>query len=248
MTLDILTSEDLMTRHGFFTRKGGASDGVYDGLNCGLGSNDNSETVLTNRNRVANAMQVKLAALHSVHQVHSADVVTLADVTDHTPAKADAMVTATKGIALGILTADCAPILFHDPEAGVIGAAHSGWKGAIGGIAQATLSAMEALGAKRANITAVVGPSISQRAYEVGPEFFDDFIGHDMAYSRFFAQGSDDRMQFDLPSFCLHQLRDAGIPVTLHEVSNRNHFDVILDLTDKESWLSRQVLAQMGID
>ncbi len=211
MTLEILTSEDLKTRHGFFTRKGGASDGVYGGLNCGLGSNDNRETVLTNRNRVANAMQVKLAALHSVHQVHSADVVTLADVTDHTLAKADAMVTATKGIALGILTADCAPILFHDPEAGVIGAAHSGWKGAIGGIAQATLSAMEALGAKRANITAVVGPSISQRAYEVGPEFFDDFIGHDMAYSRFFAQGTDDRMQFDLPSFCLHQLRDAGV-------------------------------------
>lgn len=211
MTLEILTSDDLGTRHGFFTRKGGASDGIYAGLNCGLGSNDAHETVLTNRAHVADAMQVNIAALHSVHQIHSTNVVTLRDAASHTPAKADAMVTATKGIALGILTADCAPILFHDPEAGVIGAAHSGWKGAIGGVMQTTLSAMEALGAKRESITAVVGPTISQRAYQVGPEFFDDFIAQDMDYSRFFAQGTNDRMQFDLPSFCLHQLRMAGV-------------------------------------
>jgi YfiH family protein len=121
------------------------------------------------------------------------------------------MVTATKGIALGILSADCAPILFSDPKANVVGAAHSGWKGAIGGIAQATIASMETIGAKRENITAVVGPAISQRAYEVGPEFFEDFIARDIEYSRFFAQGAGGRMQFDLPSFCLHQLRTAGV-------------------------------------
>jgi len=211
MTLEILTSDDLPAQHGFFTRKGGSSNGVYTGLNCGLGSSDNREAVLSNRARVADAMQVNLADLQSVHQVHSADVVILTASTDRDAVQADAMVTATKGIALGILTADCAPILFHDPHAAVIGAAHAGWKGAIGGIAQQTLAAMEALGAKRENITAVVGPTISQRAYEVGQEFFEDFIAVDTDYSRFFAQGAGDRMQFDLPSFCLHQLRMAGI-------------------------------------
>lgn len=211
MTLEILTSDDLTARHGFFTRKGGASTGIYQGLNCGLGSNDAREAVLANRANVANALQVDHDALQSVHQIHSANVVTLTSPADRNAIKADAMVTATKGIALGILTADCAPILFSDPVTGVIGAAHSGWKGAIGGVAHATITAMEALGAKRGNITAVVGPTISQRAYEVGPEFFEDFIAHDMEYARFFAQGVGDRMQFDLPSFCLHQLRETGI-------------------------------------
>ena len=211
MTLEILTSEDLPTQHGFFTRKGGKSNGIYAGLNCGLGSDDNRETVQANRNLVADALQVDLTALRSVHQVHSADVVILTDKSGSKGVKADAMVTATKGIALGILTADCAPILFSDPYAGVVGAAHSGWKGAIGGISEATLAAMETLGAKRKNITAVIGPSISQRAYEVGPEFFEDFTADTIEYSRFFAQGKADRMQFDLPSFCLHTLRTSGV-------------------------------------
>lgn len=210
MTLEILTSEALSARHGFFTRKGGGSSGIYAGLNCGLGSDDTRKTVLTNRNLVAGAIQVDLTALQSVHQIHSADVVTLTEPNSK-GIKADAMVTATKGIALGILSADCAPILFSDPKANVVGAAHSGWKGAVGGIAQATIASMEAIGAKRENITAVVGPSISQRAYEVGPEFFENFVAHDMEYSRFFAQGVGDRMQFDLPSFCLYQLRTAGV-------------------------------------
>lgn len=213
MTLEILTSDALPAQHGFFTRKGGASTGVYAGLNCGLGSNDRREAVLDNRTRVANAVNLNLDALHSVYQIHSAEVVTLTEAANQTTARADAMVTATKGIVLGILTADCAPILFSDPDAGVVGAAHSGWKGAIGGVSQATVNAMEALGAKRENITAIVGPAISQRAYEVGPEFFDDFIAQDMDYTRFFAQGKGDRMQFDLPSFCLHQLRIAGVGI-----------------------------------
>jgi YfiH family protein len=211
MSLDILTSEVLTTKHGFFTRKGGASKGIYAGLNCGQGSNDTHAHVQTNRTLVADAMQVSLNNLNSVHQVHSSQVAILTNDSDPKQAKADAMVTDRTDIALGILTADCAPILFSDPHAGVIGAAHSGWKGAIGGISQATVKAMEGLGAKRTNITAVVGPTISQRAYEVGPEFFEDFIACDTTYSRFFAQGIKDRMQFDLPSFCLHQLREADV-------------------------------------
>ncbi len=211
MTLEILTSDALTTQHGFFTRKGGASGGLYTGLNCGLGSGDDRDIVAMNRQRVAKAMGVGITDLQSVYQIHSADVAVIDNATDHGFAKADAMVTATKGIALGILTADCAPILFHDADAGVIGAAHSGWKGAVTGISEATVAAMEKLGAKRNAITAVVGPTISQRAYEVGPEFFEDFIATDVEYSRFFAQGKDDRMQFDLPSFCLNQLHVAGV-------------------------------------
>jgi YfiH family protein len=211
MTLEILTSDALPAQHGFFTRKGGTSTGIYSGLNCGLGSNDEHTAVVANRAKVADAMGVATTSLQSVYQFHSSDVATITDATRTDGIKADAMVTKTKGIALGILTADCAPILFSDKDAGVVAAAHSGWKGAIGGISQATVDAMITLGAKRNNIIAVVGPCISQRAYEVGAEFFEDFITHDMEYSRFFAQGVGDRMQFDLPSFCLHQIRKAGV-------------------------------------
>ena len=124
---------------------------------------------------------------------------------------ADAIVTATPGLALSILTADCQPVLFADPDAGVIGAAHAGWKGAIGGVLEATLEAMEALGATRANITAVIGPTISLDAYEVGPEFREEFTGHDSSYDRFFIDGKGDRAMFDLPSFGLHRLEAAGV-------------------------------------
>ena len=158
MTLEILTSDALPAKHGFFTRKGGSSTGIYKGLNCGLGSNDDRATVTNNRGKVADAMDVAPVALQSVYQFHSPDVATITEATGTNDIKADAMVTATKGIALGILTADCAPILFSDKDAGVVGAAHSGWKGAIGGISQSTVDAMITLGAKRENITAVVGP------------------------------------------------------------------------------------------
>ena len=121
------------------------------------------------------------------------------------------MVTATPGLALTILTADCQPVLFADAEAGVIGAAHAGWRGALDGVLEATLDAMEALGASRATTVAVIGPSISQRAYEVGPEFFEAFCDSDPDYARFFAGGQGDRMQFDLPAFGLHRLREAGV-------------------------------------
>ncbi len=212
MTLEILTADSLSdTRHGFFTRRGGASSGIYQGLNCGFGSTDQTEAVTLNRTRVAEAMEVAPDDLATVFQYHSAEVLALTQAPHGQRPKADAMVTATPGLALGILTADCAPVLFADAEAGVVGAAHAGWKGALGGVLENTLAAMEALGANRGNTVAVIGPCISQAAYEVGPEFMDTFIAHDPEYARFFAGGNEDRVQFDLPLFALHRLREAGI-------------------------------------
>ena len=212
MTLEILTSDLLSpVRHGFFSRRGGASSGIFAGLNCGLGSSDQSEAVALNRRRVAEAMEVAPEALIGVHQVHSPAVVTIDGPIQGDKPKADAIVTATPGLALTILTADCQPVLFSDPDANVIGAAHAGWRGALEGVLEATLDAMEKLGARRANIRAAIGPTISQRAYEVGPEFLDDFIADDPDNTRFFANGQDDRMLFDLPAFGLHRLRRAGV-------------------------------------
>ncbi|WP_341233972.1 peptidoglycan editing factor PgeF [uncultured Sulfitobacter sp.] len=211
MTLEILTSDCLGDlRHGFFTRRGGASSGVFTGLNCGYGSSDQREIVQINRGRVAEAMGVPETHLVGVHQIHSATAITVDGPLDEKP-QADALVTATPGIALSVLTADCQPVLFADRDAGVIGAAHAGWRGALDGVLAATVEAMEALGAQRANISAVIGPCISQRAYEVGPEFIEDFLAEDPDYARYFANGADDRMQFDLPGFGLNRLRAAGV-------------------------------------
>ncbi len=211
MTLEVLTADSLAPlRHGFFTRKGGASSGVFEGLNCGPGSSDQSEIVRINRARVAEAMQIEPDRLTTVHQVHSADVVPVTGPLGDRP-RADAMVTATPGLALAVLTADCQPVLFADAKAGVIGAAHAGWRGALDGVLEATVEAMESLGASRAGIRAVIGPSISQRAYEVGPEFLDEFMADDPANHRFFANGNGDRYLFDLPGYGLHRLRTAGV-------------------------------------
>ena len=211
MTLEAITSDafgDL--RHGFFTRKGGASSGVYAGLNCGSGSDDMAEAVKINRARVAEAMGVAPEAMVGVHQVHSPDVVVAEGPLTDKP-KADAVVTATPGLALSILTADCGPVLFADRAAGVIGAAHAGWKGALDGVLEATIEAMADLGATREGITAVLGPTISQANYEVGPEFLDRFLDVDEANHRFFVNGEGDKYQFDLPVYCLTRLRAAGV-------------------------------------
>ncbi|UWQ75965.1 peptidoglycan editing factor PgeF [Leisingera sp. M658] len=213
MTLEILTSDLLgPVRHGFFTRRGGASSGIYHGLNCGLGSTDQREAVQINRARVAAAMDVPAGNLSAVHQVHSADVLVVTEPSQDRP-RADAMVTNIPGLALSILTADCQPVLFCDPEAGVIGAAHAGWRGTLDGVLEATLDAMEGLGARREDTAAVIGPAISQRAYEVGPEFFEDFVMQDDGYARFFANGEGGRYLFDLPGLGLHKLRQAGVGV-----------------------------------
>jgi YfiH family protein len=208
--LEIITVDALPVQHGFFTRKGGASSGIFAGLNCGVGSSDQTEAVAINRTRVAEAMGVPLDHLVGVHQVHSPDVVTVTGPLPVRP-QADAMVTATPGIALSILTADCQPVLFCDPAAGVIGAAHAGWRGTFGGVLEATVAAMADLGATPAGIRAIIGPSISQAAYEVGPEFFETFADEDRDNIRFFANGKGDRMLFDLPAYGLHRLRAAGV-------------------------------------
>jgi polyphenol oxidase len=209
-TLEIITSDALAARHGFFTRKGGASSGIFQGLNCGTGSSDQTEIVAINRARVAEAMGLGPEALVTVHQVHSARALAVTAPLSIRP-EADALVTATPGLLLAVLTADCQPVLFHDPKAQVIGAAHAGWRGAVDGILEATLDAMEALGAVRSQISAVIGPTISQAAYEVGPEFLDRFRAEDDANLRFFANASGDRMLFDLPGYGLHRLREAGV-------------------------------------
>lgn len=212
MTLEIITADSLgQTRHGFFTRRGGASSGVFAGLNCGTGSSDQSEIVAINRARVADAMEVPNEHLVTVHQTHSADVeVVDGPLSDPRP-QADAMVTKTSGVALAILTADCQPVLFSDGDSGVIGAAHAGWRGALDGVLEATVEAMVGLGATRDRIAAVIGPTISQRSYEVGPEFLDAFLAENPENARFFANGENDRFHFDLPAFGLHKLRGAGV-------------------------------------
>ncbi|MEM7295661.1 MAG: peptidoglycan editing factor PgeF [Pseudomonadota bacterium] len=210
--LEIIRSDLINAPHGFFTRKGGASTGIFAGLNCGFGSSDQKEAVTLNRSRVSKAMEVADTYLITVHQTHSADVETITGPLPlDTLHKADAMVTTTPGLALAILTADCQPVLFSDTEANVVGAAHAGWKGAIGGVLEATIAAMEAIGASRDRIKAAIGPTISQRAYEIGPEFLDMFVAEDAQNSRFFAGGHGDRLHFDLPSYGLHRLRAAGV-------------------------------------
>ena len=208
--LEILTHPLLDgVRHGFFTRKGGASSGLYSGLNCGRGSGDQAAIVAVNRARVETAMGAPLA---TVHQVHSADVVVLGEG-DSPDAmqqvRADALVTARPGVTLAVLTADCQPVLFADPDAGVIGAAHAGWKGALNGVLEATIAAMRDAGAE--NIRAVIGPTISQRAYEVGWDFMEEFCAEDPDNNRFFANGANGRPMFDLPGYGLARLRAAGV-------------------------------------
>ncbi len=211
MTLEILTADELLPfRHGFLTRSGGVSSGIFQGLNCGLGSSDQRDAVLTNRRLVARAMGVAPERLITLNQTHSARVATVDDAGaaggDH-----DAMVTRKPGLALAILTADCQPVLFADARAGVIGAAHAGWKGALGGILEATIAAMEELGAERRRISAVIGPCISQTAYEVGPEFRDRFVQENPENARFFAPGEEGKFMFDLPGLGLSRLQAAGI-------------------------------------
>lgn len=199
-------------RHGFFTRDGGVSEGIYRGLNVGLGSNDDPEKVLENRRRVSAWFGLPLERLATAHQVHSPDVVLVTADYDGSRPVADAQVTASPGVVLGVLTADCGPILFADPENRVIGAAHAGWKGALGGVLENTVDAMIALGAKRDKIRATLGPSISQASYEVGPEFIDRFLAANRDFGAFFtASTKPGHAMFDLPGLTVRRLTEAGV-------------------------------------
>ncbi len=199
-------------RHGYFTRRGGISDGIYAGLNVGLGSRDDPERVRENRRRVAQWFAQPIEKLATVHQVHSPDVMVVDATYDGARPEADALVTATPGLVLGVLTADCGPVLFMDPENGVIGAAHAGWKGALGGVLENTVDAMVSLGARREAIRACLGPSISARNYEVGPEFVERFLAQDPSFDVFFSPSErPGHAMFDLPGLTVRRLSDSGV-------------------------------------
>lgn len=199
-------------RHGFFTREGGVSTGIFAGLNVGLGSSDDRAAVEENRAGVARWFGLPASRLATQHQVHSPDVTVIADPENLPRNHADAMVTDRPGIILGVLTADCGPILFADREASVIGAAHAGWKGALDGVLEATVETMERLGAKRNRITAVLGPSIAQPDYEVGPEFVERFVARNPDHARYFIPSEKPgHAMFDLPALTIDRLKAAGV-------------------------------------
>ncbi len=199
--------------HAFFTREGGVSTGLYRGLNTGIGSKDSRDAVLENRARAARYLGAAPENLATPHQVHSADaiIVDAAWAPGHGP-KADAVVTACPGIAVGAGAADCGPVLFAEPEARVVAAAHAGWKGALTGILESTIATMAQLGAERAKIVAVLGPTISAAAYEVGPEFSDRFVAADSSNARFFTPSARaGHSMFDLPGYIVARLEAAGV-------------------------------------
>jgi YfiH family protein len=197
--------------HGFFGREGGVSTGIYASLNAGTGSGDEQGCVEENRRRIAAAFAIEPARLCGVHQVHSSTAVFIeAPWTSERP-RADALVTTTPNLAISILTADCAPILFADTQAQVIGAAHAGWRGALNGVVEGAVRLMEKYGAARERIAAAIGPCIHQASYEVGPEFETEFLAADRAFTRFFAPDSGDRRKFDLPGFCAFRIAAAGV-------------------------------------
>lgn len=196
-------------RHGFFGRAGGVSTGIYNSLNAGSGSDDDPDAVRENRRRIAEAMHVAATHLVGVHQVHSPKAVFIDAPWSGERPHADALVTTTPGLAISVLTADCAPILLSDAEAGVIAAAHAGWKGALGGVIEGTVALMQEHGAS--HMSAAIGPCIHQASYEVGPEFRARFVEEDREHAGFFTPGAGDKFQFDLPRFCAARLRAAGV-------------------------------------
>lgn len=200
-------------RHAFFTRDGGVSGGIFASLNCGFGSKDEPANVIRNRAIAMSGLGLDGSALVTCQQIHSATVLTVERPWDAGAApRADGMVTGMRGVALGVLAADCAPILFADAEAGVVGAAHGGWRGSLTGIAEATVAAMVALGARQARIRAGIGPCIAQPSYEVGSEFRDRFAAADQASARFFVPGQrEGKLLFDLPGYIAHRLGALGL-------------------------------------
>ncbi|HYW17116.1 MAG TPA: peptidoglycan editing factor PgeF [Allosphingosinicella sp.] len=197
--------------HGFLGRRGGVSEGICTGLNVGLGSADDPDMIRENRRRAVEAVRPG-ARLVTVHQIHSADCLYAAGPwPDDGRPRGDAMVTDRPGLVLGILTADCAPVLLADPQAGVVGAAHAGWKGAFGGVVEATVAEMERLGADRGRIAAAVGPCIARRSYEVDETFLRRFTDSDPGHETFFTLGREGHCQFDLEGFVVSRLAAAGL-------------------------------------
>ena len=196
--------------HGFLGRTGGVSTGDMASLNCGWGSGDDPALIVENRRRAAAAV-LPHSRIVSPHQTHSSDALVAGDWPDDDRPHGDALVSDRPGILLGILTADCAPVLLADAQAGVVGAAHAGWRGALAGVTDATIAAMEALGARRERIAAAIGPCIARASYEVDPAFAQRFLVDDPANDRFFVDGPAGRPHFDLESYVLHRLAAAGL-------------------------------------
>jgi YfiH family protein len=236
--------------HGFFGRAGGVSEGpLYRGLNVGLGSQDRPEAVAENRARVANWFGAGAGHLATLYQVHSPDVVTVSDLTGERP-HADGQATDRPGIVLGILTADCGPVLFADGDAGVIGAAHAGWKGAFDNVLENTIDAMLRLGAQRERIVASLGPSISALNYEVGPEFVERFVARNPDWQKFFAPSTKaGHSMFDLPGFTVARLRAAGVKAENLDIctyaDEENFFSYRRTTHRQESDYGRQISAIM---
>jgi len=212
--LPVLTSQLLSDlpglRHGFFTRQGGVSTGIYESLNVGAGSKDDPDAVAENRRRVA--AHFGAPQIVTCYQVHSATALVADGPWPAGPPQADAVVSATPGVVCAALAADCAPVLIADPDARVVAAVHAGWRGALGGVVEAAVRRMEGLGASRKWIRAAIGPCIGPASYEVGLEFRAQFVKADPAFGRFFQTGvSDDKRMFDLPEFVLGRLRAAGV-------------------------------------
>lgn len=199
--------------HAFFTRRGGVSRGLFASLNVGFGSGDDAAHVAENRARAAHALGFDGGQLSTAHQVHSAQVAVIdAPVAPRDAPRADGFVTRTRGVVLGVLTADCAPVLLADAEAGVVGAAHAGWRGALGGVVEAAVRAMESVGAARERIVAAVGPCIGKGSYEVGTEFPAPFLEDDAAARRFFGRAErPGRFMFDLEGYVAHRLARLGL-------------------------------------
>ena len=212
-------SEQAGIVHGFFTRRGGVSEGIYAGLNCGQGSDDDGERVRENKRRATASLGLDEGRLALVHQVHSPDV-WAADAPRERPemVKADALVSREEGLGLGILTADCAPVLFADPDTRIVGAAHAGWRGAMGGVLENTVRRMEGQGAERGRIHAALGPCIRQASYEVGEDMKSAFAAHHPDHDKYFARGErDGHYQFDLAGFIMDRLQALGL-ATSHDV------------------------------
>ncbi|MGB7286907.1 MAG: peptidoglycan editing factor PgeF [Salaquimonas sp.] len=211
----IISSElpnDDAIKHGFFSRTGGVSKGIYEGLNVGIGSNDNQQHVQANRARVAGHFDLQPEHLITLYQIHSPNAVAITEPVQGERPKADAVVTNTPGLVAGVLTADCGPVLFSDAKAGVVGAAHAGWQGAISGVLENTITTMESLGANRKNITAVLGPTISQKNYEVGPEFVERLKGFSADNTKWLiTSDKPNHAMFDLPGYIVERLSKFGV-------------------------------------
>lgn len=221
-----LFNDDTGIRHAFFTRRGGVSGGFYESLNCGFGSGDAAESVARNRGIAMGQLGLAADRLVTCHQIHSTTVVIVERTWPREAApQADGMVTRVPDIALGVLTADCAPILFQDPVANVIGAAHGGWRGALGGVVEATIEQMEAIGAARDRIRAAIGPCIARSSYEVGREFQQRFLALDTASKSYFAPAMrTGYFMFDLPAYIEHRLAQAGIGTV-----QKAHYDTVAE-------------------